>query len=134
LLFCLWLLDGSHLTKPAFKNNDTDSVVYTRLLAFTHKVSESILTGMKISIVSYEFQEQLQKKMNKSSIETFWKKTCTNLLSRSTEVNLWVEADLQTAQLVDAEVDTILCHLVKLWHGVGHNLLSTAQRRDSVGI
>ena len=61
LLFCLWLLDGSHLTKPAFKNN-MDSVVYTRLLAFTHKVSESILTGMKISIVSYEFQEQLQKK------------------------------------------------------------------------
>jgi len=55
-------LDGSHLTKPAFKNNDTDSVVYTRLLAFTHKVSESILTGMKISIVSYDFQEQLQKK------------------------------------------------------------------------
>lgn len=68
--------------------------------------------------------------MNKSSIETFWKKTCTNLLSRRFQKH-WGKpvgflAVLQTAQLVDAEVDTILCHLVKLWHGVGHNLLSTA--------
>ena len=34
---------------------------------------------------------------------------------------------LQTAQLVDAEMNTIFCDLVKLWHSIGHHVLTTPQ-------